>query len=743
MKEPALASSSTPALKKARRHSAAIGSQNSAKVLKRTKTNVTYGSSKNTRITEPVPFDALRNEGLPGTLQANFADHEPTVMFRDTGSTIVDNESSQLRMVEQTINQSKQLSNAGDQRLVDSDKPDSSPFPWSTGPTQTPGGVTNKQSSQERQVSQGEIANKVDAGVEMTVESGTMIDAEMELHHDAAEPAPGAIIEETPIDPSVSQKPSPQTHPSEVLAIAGKESHTHSPKAHPPPQSSPQVSVPRVKVKPGTQVSTGSDEVPKGRKRKASTAANPEPLNSDDRAIGHPKEMYQPRLSRRRATGLVEQPQDFSLVPEKAAKRRRKSANTASTAPELAEDELALGTSAAAAPSKAASKSRKMNEPAERSDESANRSTAAPAMIEKPPPDRGEVRALLKDLDFPLTNTSFEAGKTEKPSPTKDASPLSAKKVAAAATVAMPPPASPSLSTSPTKRMSKAAAAFAMPPPSSSAKKTSRRSHTTIFEDHVEFGGSQQKSPSLRQQQADRKAAALKEVKNVSTQPVQRKRRSIVQDDEDEDGEDELVKDHVDEVTVPKKRGRPAKASTQTKPSSTRVLPDSDDEPDDEIIVVEPPKKKGRAAKQSATKPAKSAEKVLEDSEDDFAEHVSEDDEPPRKKAGGRPAKALSTADDAIAATKVTKPSSRRPSSASIPPATPPPEKGTPLVTEQATKAPAETKSGPTAHTPIKTNSKVIHRVGLNRRQRVQPLLKIVRPPVMRPPPPTKKRKDV
>lgn len=748
MKEHSLDSSATPAAKAARRHSNVIGSGKSAKPIKRTKTaNVTYGSSKNMRVSDTGNFDALRGEELPGTLQTNFANHEPTVMFRDTGSTVADNESSQQRMVEQTINQSKQFSDAANHKPVDSDKVDSSPFPWaeSSVPTQTPGDGTSKQSPRE-EAAEGSNSNVAETAVPdlSNVSQQVAVAVEdMEVHPDTAEPvtarSPQVQTNEAPVESATSRKQTSTLHSKE--AGIPTEHQSHSPKDQPPLHSSPQVSVPRVRVKSTTQASNDQHEVPKSRKRKAS-AASLEPLNSEDRAIGHPKELYQPRPSRRRATGVVEQPQDFSVILEKAAKRRRKTANTAPARSELAEDELAHDP---APISKIKAGKGKLDESATKSAESRT-STAVPAMEGNPLPNRGEVRALLKDLNFPLTNTSFDASK-EEVSPTKDASPLSAKKVpATASTTSMPPPASPSLATSPTKRLSNAAAAFAMPPPSSSATRTSRRSHTTIFEDHVDFGGSQQRSPSLRQQQADRKSAVLKEVKNVPTQATRRKRRSIVQDDEgDDDDEDELVKEPVAEAPVPKKRGRPAKAPAAKKPSpADRVLQDSDADPDDEEEdVVEPPKKKGRPAKSTVAKSFKSADKVMEDSEDDCNEPEVEDEEPPKKKSRGRPSKAavVEPEEAPVATADADKPRSRRASATSNPPATPPPDKQTPPVTNHkaAAKAAAQTKVAPATHTPIKTSSKVIHRVGLNRRQRVQPLLKMVRPPAPAAAP-TKKR---
>ncbi|KAK3070665.1 hypothetical protein LTS18_015041, partial [Coniosporium uncinatum] len=62
---------------------------------------------------------------------------------------------------------------------------------------------------------------------------------------------------------------------------------------------------------------------PPSRKRKAK-----QDINSDDMAIGLPKEQYKPRPSRSRSTQVLEEPIDYSVVPERAAKRKSKRRKT-------------------------------------------------------------------------------------------------------------------------------------------------------------------------------------------------------------------------------------------------------------------------------------------------------------------------------------------------------------------------------------------------------------------------------
>lgn len=737
MKQSAMASSETPA--KARRHSAVVESATSSKIETRAKTaSVTYGSNKSMRQSDNSQIDAVRDEGLPGFLQANFVDHEPVVMFRDTGSTIADNESSQQRMVEQTINQGKQISELIDTREIDLEKPDSSPFPWavSSVATGTPAGnPTGNLSKTQETIAKGSNTDIVVSPDISTVGQGnTGIGAETYVQQNFIEPRPTPeTADDVPAALKISIEKASLTNVGEEHTAAGRQSRSPTVRYV---NSSPQVSVPRMRIKSSNQSQDRSDNVPRGRKRKASTP-NLDSINSDDCAIGLPKENYKPRPSRRRATGIVEQPLDFSIIPENATKRRRKTANTVFAAPELVEDELAHDMKVASQ-TRATVKTNRLDESLELTESATERTM--PWSTEAPLPGREEVRAALKKLNFPLSNTSFDVNTSEKLSPTKDASPLSATEVPTAAFVSMPPPSSPALSTSPTKQLSKAAAAFAMPPPSSTSSRRSRRSHTTIFEDHVDLGESQQRSPSLRQQQAARQTAALGGVKNGAPQNALRKRRTIVQD-EDEDDEDELVKDSVVKEPPRKKRGRPAKVAAAKKAiAAERGLEDSDAEPGaDETI--EPPRKKGREV-QAPAGIIKSAENVLEAAFDEHEIEV-EADEPSKRRADECPAEINSEGeandqvvpipDDANAAAAAdgndaAKSRSRQPSSASNLAASPPLEKQTPPVTKPDSKA-ATAQTKPIAHTPIKTSSKVVHRVGLNRRQRVQPLLKIFRPP--------------
>lgn len=146
------------------------------------------------------------------------------------------------------------------------------------------------------------------------------------------------------------------------------------------------------------------------------------------------------------------------------------------------------------------------------------------------------------------------------------------------------------------------------------------------------------------------------------------------------DSHDKLAE--IDKVVPAKRRGRPPKASTE---KSAPVIEDSDMD-DDEIETIQKP-----AGKKAQKAPSKSKEIVASDEDDD--DHDSGDVHAPSR---SRP----------------TKPNIPAP-----PQSTPPPK---------PTKG-LQTPSKPsTPHSPLHSG-KVPYRVGLSKRNRIAPLLKIIR----------------
>ncbi|KAF7194121.1 hypothetical protein HII31_04529 [Pseudocercospora fuligena] len=727
-------STTSPSKQKiSRRQTALAGpfpAETPSRSTKRTKTLTTYGSGRTSRTpktTDNPAFDALRDDqadqqasqsprfsdhsggfgserGLPhGTIEDDFAKHNPNVMFRDTGSTVAFNESSEQRMLEQALQDVRQPASSA-AKFAESEKNPSSSFPlWATE-TQSPHSNQSKKSVRHDAGSNDYVTEQLDRvpdPVEPPQQDPTAA---------TSKPAGGLVQDETQFPDDLKTADDTQRQTS-VL-----------------PRSSPQVIVHTNGTPEETLSGTTTQKSARGRKRKASTTAkeaSSEPLNSEDLLVGLPKERYQPKPSRRRMTELPEEPIDYSVVPERAAKKRRKTLNDASASPEHVDE--------ATTQSAKASEKLSNSKPSKRDQAVSSKipNNSAPGTPEKPaaPSAGSPPRPVASPLTSPET-------KKAKQSPIKVAAP--------------PAKASPS----PSK----------MGPPSlpaSSMKKKVPRSHTTIFEDCSQ---NSQKSPSLSQQQADRRSALQGTGKRKA--PANKPRRRIVQDDEDD--EDELSKEIEKEAPAPRRRGRPAKVDSQKAIAANRgSIQDLNDDGEDD----EAPRKRGRKAKSTqkvledsdaedeivATESVKkgrksmSAEMVQDDSAaEDVLEPTAEDEPQPSKKKRGRPAKskadaALTPAPEtdgdntteavASSASKVPEGESnvlKAKDTNTLPnakEATPVPDNGKSTKENTPQQPQSATKSGPTTHSPIKKTSKILnHRVGLNKKSRIPPLLKIVRP---------------
>ncbi|PPJ56554.1 hypothetical protein CBER1_03883 [Cercospora berteroae] len=748
---------------------------------------------------------ARPTDGLPGgTLLQDFQHHDPRALFPDTGSTIPDNESTIRRMVE-LAKEHPVMPDASIQKLSNESQPQqSSPFgAWSASENQTQTPKLNSDKALPRSVTS--------APVDSHDAADTRHNSQQDEPKKLSRTKPLAETEASPIQEDIAVAPDPKTVGQQptlnsvseedeqnggVDASAKVQLGSHKPR--PPPKSSPMVIIPPAEI----SVSEANNDVSKssrGRKRKSldeqgadDHKPDAEAINSDDRAIGLPKELYKPRPSRRRATAMDE-PIDYSIVPEKAVKRRRKTLNDKNRDDSSHKSQAPLA--------KATSKTRKQqsnNESAEmpkttrhsRRDEDAELNLAIANSlrdVEKVAASKASPTGEGKEYPQPTPTTPRREAQHEPPRPM--ASPLSPP-------VSLKDKPSASQTTSTTRQPATTLPTKMLPPslPASASRKAPRRSQTTIFEDHAAS-----RSPTLSQQQAER-LATVKDVPK-STQSNKRKRRTIVQNDEEE--QDELAKVSPAKKPAPKKRGRPSKAETAAKADASRrtlahaedeelviqhqhlgeqaekrvstpqpseadaedhdiishrkkstkrkssavVLEDTEDEDEqgahEEVDTISPAaKKNGRGRPKKTILEDSDAESVLNDE----TEHS---DAQPKKKGPGRPAKAkangvvaskekeqstsakatpspaLKPKDvnaNAAAAARKSVPGSKEPTP--VPPVEKP---ATVPATKHTTPAP-DVKPSPNSHSPIKKNAKVIHRVGLGRRQRVQPLLKIIRP---------------
>lgn len=621
------------------------------------------------------------SSGLPGgTIKQDFINHEPNMMFRDTGDTNAFNESSQQRIIEDALGNNGAPDNVPAASGTASEKQESS-FPWSdSGQSPKP-----------------DNSNPPPNGVDDS--NG---DAKKDVIDDDAESA-----ENPPDEASAANTAQNVSSDGIIVSIPEKADKP----AESPPRSSPIVKIPRHRRASIDSYKAPQDSPPteavekktRGRQRKTTNEEDTEhgqrsdPFNSDDKHIGLPKEMYKPRPSRRRATEIVE-PMDYSVVPEKAAKKRRKTADFDAIS---AENSKHSSNSAQAEASEVTASVEK--------DESQ--------------PEKG------KAAETTNSNSSQEVGK-ETPS-------LQRRKTPKRPTIEPLSPAKPSeleskrdssekeMQQSQPKPSPDASMSMGPPPlPPSSKKKKLGRSKTTIYEDHMATSGSR-KSPSLSQQQASRRSVL--EEQNDSSQNKRPKRRAILQDDEDD--EDELAKeDPEDEIPVPKKGGRPAKAPPAKSAKSTkRVLPDSEDEEEDfndaeeeEEEIEEPPKKKrGRPAKGKAPAEAPKPDDSTETAESEKVTTPSNDTASLKNNNTSPTKPALEPKDPNR---EISKPTEETPDSA--------PEK--PTAPTPPSKPNTPTPQKPT-HSPIKSASSggvgPQYRVGLSKTRRIPSLLKVIRPP--------------
>lgn len=576
-------SSASPSMQAGkRRHTAVFGGSEPVvspeKTSKRTKTLKTYGGRAQTEVTDDGTFERLRDDApdpktsqsarftehsgidsfaeLPaGSIQAEFINHEPA-MFRDSGSTIADNSSAHQRLLEQALGPKRAL-NTSTVHALGSDEQKSSSFPWSASEQTRSAKSTGKPADTADERTRADDANIV--GVDDS-NAPAASDNNPSIHKkQSAQPK----FNEDSHD--VLEKPSARVSPAVSLDPPLK------------PQPSPSVEIPAA----STKAPTSTQRSTRGRKRKSEETNTTDPLNSDDKAIGLPKERYQPRPSRRRATAVVEEPIDFSVRPEKAAKAKRTKTTNAATS---------------------------FNADNFNPDSETTKSPDVAVRDRKPVMKRSGDN-LVPDDQMPACETekrrSEEIGKSFGSNKSQKAQDLSSQHADS-----MPPPTEQ-------KSDDHTFVKPAMPTPKPKSSSKTKRSHTTIYEDHIDFSSSQ-RSPSLRQKQAKRNSA-LEYVQNEATEPSQRKRRTVVVDEED-DEEDELAKDSDDDLpngdnTAPKKRGkgRPQKAKTKPKAKSAeKVWEDPDDNDDDPVEEEEAPKKRGRGRPPKAAAPSQ-AEPTVDD----------------------------------------------------------------------------------------------------------------------------------
>lgn len=710
-----------------RRHTeiaSSVGSKASDGKLKRTKTLKTYTSKRLSSVAHhSLSFDESRREkedeedsnttrpmssgGLPnGTIQTDFNAHEPNVMFRDTGSTIPDNASSEQRLLEQALC-APGVEVGPTLRASSSDEAKSSSFPWSAS--------VQTESAKSGKIKQLEHAHDVhhnvdDARDDKLLKTTEHVPADIVLQETSPAPAlnvvqieeaSDAVTDSNNLPTDVAKQLRPRSSPIVQIEV-------RSMKASSPPPNQP--------------ASTAKSRT-KFRKAKMQDDFT-DPLNSDDIAVGLPKERYKPRPSKRRATQILEEPIDYFVQPEKAVKIKRAKTVDSATIPQ----------------SLPGPENRQPGMPPD--------TVVSPELVKqicealgKRQADATEINVNEKKQEdsamppVPYDAFSKSLSQTSRPAAQYKSSTQDQDGRAVPDTFARPDgekvedkPPTKLPSSKPASQTSEHEAVFTKPVAKPRPNVKSKRSHTTIFEDHVEFSGSQ-RLPTLRQQQTMRK----NNVKNEDLPPRTQKGRQSTSQVAD-DGTDELARDAKDlsaaeEEVLPKKRGRGRPSKVDAKPKA-KVAEKSFGDP--EIPAEEPaeeedepPKKKGRG------RPPKAAAKATKASAKDVPEaDESPQDEQPSKNDGSTTVQDSPNDGSSGEATledekeNVSTPTALATSKSRK--ETPMPEKTAP-VKELITPQKATAKSDPSSHSPIRSSSGVPLRVGLSKRQRIQPLLRILK----------------
>ena len=658
-----VAESAVSAIKRAKTVTTYSTKKPTSSSLEREKFLATYGQDANLPDTSPaIHFSGQSGAVGSGALPASpslsgFANHDPA-MFRESGSTVADNESSHERMVEQAL-RSKSL-NVRSTPEVKFVQPDdltrSSSFPWSA--------------SESTESAKNHRAKGTQASALETVE-----EAETGDSHTRDEPHSTSIL--------VSNEHDIPLPPTAVMIAPSNNAGVQD--------SSPTVEITTHEVaapslpKPPPASAETKHKATRGHKHKVQEQSS-EPLNSDDIAVGLPKERYKPRPSRRRATETTEEPIDYSVVPEKAAKIKRSKTVGAD-----------LG-----APEHRPAVKGKLVSP------SSARNTKATKAIDAVDPEITTVEKVSRDQAVHRISTVPQASSPvmELPRVEKLQSSQEAPKAEAAPI---------------TKEFRKDDdLAFAKPAPKSRPASKSIRSSTTIFEDHIGLAG-KSRSPSLSQQQAIRQSVLIDVKNEASLAKPRRGGKHVVPDDDDDEDELALEPTHEEQPPVeePKKRGRgrPSKATAAkvTKKASAKpampVAHDSESE-DDEIALEAPPKKRrGRPPKSAAAVQDLDNNKDPDNADTNLLETEAKDttakqpvDEPTKEST---PSKQI--------ATEIPTPSPENPEKQ-------PPAEETVVSTKPA-------KVSPPAHSPIKSSSPAPYRVGLSKKHRIPSLLRVMRPP--------------
>ncbi|RMY09695.1 hypothetical protein D0867_08637 [Hortaea werneckii] len=699
---------------------------------------------------------------LRESLQADFLNHEPNEMLKDSGSTAVDNESSQQRMVAQALSDRKGPSTSVS-KLLESDEDKSSSFPW-TASAQTPAGKkiteegtdVNEEAGRDLKSSGGKMENQEHhhAYIHATSHRASQQDIHDRTDSTATMPRaddPSAPEKEPPLerhDAEVQREATNEPSWPEIMAKVREQQPCERQATIRAPRSSPIVQINTAAAvephQPVEESSASAQKATRGHKKSVHNSDIDLP-NSDDIAVGLPKERYKPRPSKRRSTAIHDEPVDYSVRPEKAAKLKRNKTSNASARVSVDHAEA----SETKAEKEQAGPSPEIEETQAEKIGKNSASGNDPVTQELRANSQAEATSKFELDSKSGQSKSLVIDETQQDRPSSEHQDGSFED---------------EIKVNPTRK------------PTSASKKPSR-AKTTLYEDHLDHDAAH-RTPSLSQQQAHRKRAFRDITNQKSTSSSQHPEQSIVNHDEEED---ELARDSSapdldgeknafqasggkserDKSTKKRGRGRPPKQTpTQQDRSVEKASDDSEAEenlggisgPDDQEA---PPKKRPRGRPPKRGKGAQTGaigekqdhgdeSQAIESNEGERKEEVQSE-----KKGRGRPPRDVvpvqpEQGKQSPVAGEPSEESTHAPNGPhetekGLEEPLPDPTEANTSVKQAPTPSPEKSAAGkstpppnrasPTSHSPIKSHSKVPYRVGLSKRQKIPSLLRTMRPP--------------
>ncbi|KAJ9667506.1 hypothetical protein H2201_002375 [Coniosporium apollinis] len=666
------------------------------------------------------PSGPIPSWELPGSIQDDFAHHDPVAMFPDPSSTIPDNTMTQQRLIDEALSMHASVP-FSEFHIPEAPAGSNSSIPWSAYIASQPGnGETGSKSSHPSNPSPQRsiddisaltpsVKSKTPKSSKSTMPSPLKYSERIKRTKTTADVQATGISQHSLCDELslstglLSKKRKNTATPSETET--GADGRADEPKSDTKSSSelknaavSKLQSDDLISNSPKEQFQPRSSRTRSLRILETSNTNRPsDPLNSDDIAVGLPKERYQPRPSRSRSNPVLQEAQiDYSVPPEKAAKangraKRRKTTDT-SLVGELVLSEAekleritAMGFSSSEGKKALRDHVGDLNAAVEWL---ANRSATATAT--------GTQDSLADGIAVKSSRTS----RVKEPAVTKKTQASVNVTETASTTITQESGngQDPAKERTPTKRPGFVHIEI----PSAKAVKqfTISASGSTDVNSEAGLPG------NLEADTATSVSAVPEPEAPIATgKPPKGKRRKSTRADEAPDEADEL------DATAPKpKRSK----STQVESAESEIPPDPDPAPAPAPAMPdEPPKKRGRGRppKAKAQEPAAELHNAGPD-----AEHAVPDQAP-------------KPAEPALQDRNLNTVPAQQPGSMPTPQSTPPqapqtvPAASTAQTPQKKGKATAES---PTHHSPLSKGKKP-YRVGLSRRARIPSLLRVVK----------------